>query len=261
MIKKIIFDKKSEGYANKLKLFENLQNPLPVSEGITILFGPNGCGKSTLLEMSANVATCLGEKRTFNYDYGWYGMPVPAREEPMYAPGLAGKIDLDWDGCPVFYRDFTDHNPSFPHDEAVYKGLKIGQLLRSASRGQSTFEHMKDLEKALENIPNIEKIRVPETWNSTWEARLEAWKKYILSRGPATGKCFLLDEPDAHLSIPNQAGIWERLIEFSQKNGAQIIAASHSPAVLAEPKLQIVDFVPNYAAECRQALKKLAGRF
>ena len=54
---------------------------------------------------------------------------------------------------------------------------------------------------------------------------------YVLGN-PAT--TLLLDEPDAHLEIIRQRETYNLLSELAQKNGSQIIAASHSEIVLEE---------------------------
>ncbi len=257
MIRKIIFPKDSKGYAAKLKLFENMPNPLEVSNGITVLFGPNGCGKSTLLRMIGEYATCLVNGKGDS----WYKMPDPWESRHnngrIYIPGPAGKLELEWDGCPTFYRDFTIYNPSFPHNNEVYTGQTIGEFMRSASRGESTFQHVEDLEKALKTIPDVKNIAKNIQWNDVWNDQLVAWKKYILSKWPAHGKTFLLDEPDAHLSLPTQAEIWEKLIEFSRKHEVQLIAASHSPFVLFRPEISIIEFRPGYVEQCKEIFSKL----
>ena len=42
----------------------------------------------------------------------------------------------------------------------------------------------------------------------------------------------LLDEPDAHLEVIKQAGVYQRLSDFAKRNNSQIIIASHSESVL-----------------------------
>lgn len=44
----------------------------------------------------------------------------------------------------------------------------------------------------------------------------------------------LLDEPDAHLEILRQRQIYSLLCEVSERQGSQVIAASHSEVVLNE---------------------------
>lgn len=55
----------------------------------------------------------------------------------------------------------------------------------------------------------------------------------------------LLDEPDAHLEILRQRQIYQILTETAEKQGAQVIAASHSEVVLNEAATrgQVVAFV------------------
>lgn len=48
------------------------------------------------------------------------------------------------------------------------------------------------------------------------------------------GAVLLLDEPDAHLEILRQRGIYQLITELARESGAQIIAASHSEVVLNE---------------------------
>jgi len=48
------------------------------------------------------------------------------------------------------------------------------------------------------------------------------------------GTVLLLDEPDAHLEILRQRQIYQLIVEVAQKNGNQVIAASHSEILLNE---------------------------
>mgnify|MGYP001598141717 FL=1 len=86
------------------------------------------------------------------------------------------------------------------------------------------------------------------------------WKEYILSRGPAKGYTFLLDEPETHLSISAQCEVWKQLLAFLEKHNAQIVAASHSPLVLFLPNINIIEFKPGYAAQSRETLQKIVGK-
>jgi hypothetical protein len=54
---------------------------------------------------------------------------------------------------------------------------------------------------------------------------------YVLAH---PGSTLLLDEPDAHLEIVRQRETYTLLSELAQKNGSQIIAASHSEVILDE---------------------------
>ena len=48
------------------------------------------------------------------------------------------------------------------------------------------------------------------------------------------GTVLLLDEPDAHLEILRQRQIYQLLVETAEKQGSQVIAASHSEVILNE---------------------------
>jgi hypothetical protein len=48
------------------------------------------------------------------------------------------------------------------------------------------------------------------------------------------GAVLILDEPDAHLEVVRQRGIYELLIRTAERSGSQIIAASHSEVLLQE---------------------------
>lgn len=80
------------------------------------------------------------------------------------------------------------------------------------------------------------------------------------------GAALLLDEPDAHLEILRQRQIYRLLGDKAQKNGNQIIAASHSEVVLGEAverRDALIAFIgkPHRFNEDRrsQVLKALGG--
>ncbi|TET21834.1 MAG: AAA family ATPase [Candidatus Stahlbacteria bacterium] len=59
------------------------------------------------------------------------------------------------------------------------------------------------------------------------------------------GAVFLLDEPDAHLEVLRQQQTYQLITEIAEKQGSQIVAASHSEVVLREAagKDMVVAFV------------------
>ena len=79
------------------------------------------------------------------------------------------------------------------------------------------------------------------------------------------GAVVLFDEPDAHLEILRQRQIYSAINEVAMKQGAQIIAASHSEVLLNEAADQdvVVAFVgkphriDNNAHQVRKALRKI----
>ena len=61
------------------------------------------------------------------------------------------------------------------------------------------------------------------------------------------GAALLLDEPDAHLEILRQRQIYQLITETAERNGSQIIAASHSETLLNEAadRDMVIAFVGN----------------
>ncbi len=75
------------------------------------------------------------------------------------------------------------------------------------------------------------------------------------------GAVLILDEPDAHLEVVRQRGIYELLIRTAERSGSQIIAASHSEVLLQEAagRDAIVAFVgsPHRIENTSQVMKAL----
>lgn len=247
MIRKIIFDKNSEGYAYECGLFRNFGNEIKLKKSVNVLFGNNGCGKSTLLEMIADYTTSPIEG-------GWYRMPHSLKGKKIYKPGIAGKIDIEWDGCPTYYKDCTKFREILTH-KTGHK-LFFDEKIVGTSRGESTRNHFDEILDSMKSVPDIGKIK-EEYASKEANKKLSKWKEYILSRGPPEGLAYLLDEPDAHLSFLEEGGLWNGLVMFSKENNAQIIAASHSPIVLFHPGVSLIEFSKGYADECRNLFEKL----
>ncbi len=192
---------------------------------------------------------------------------------PVYQPGIAGKIEVEWDGCPAYYRDYThfksrDMNDQFtilytsggkrpPISPKIFRGQTGQEYKLARSRGESTQSQLQELEQAIKEAPLIDKISADFLNDNVNKEIVRLWKEYILSRGPAAGYVFLLDEPDVHLSLPAQRAVWKQLQEFSMKHNAQIIAASHSPITLFSPELNVIEFKKGSVQESRQALQEL----
>ncbi len=186
---------------------------------------------------------------------------------PVYRSGIFGKLELAWDGCPMYYQDCTlfktrdmseivrtldqkTGQMTMPSRDTIFHGQPLGAYQEARSKGESTLALLGELETALKVVPEVK-------YTASDSEGVRAWKEYILSRGPSAGYTFLLDEPETHLSISAQREVWNMLIEFSQKHNAQIIAASHSPLVLFLPQIHIVEFKPGYAQESRKTLLEI----
>ncbi len=265
MIRQVTFLPESEkGYAYILELLKELPDPLKFPPAITVLFGPNGCGKSTLLRMIGRETYCFDG---FGYmrREGWCRMPQ--KEEEQYTEG---RLAVEWDGGLTYFRDYTNYGSesytNTKRPQALQQQAKAGQFIGerrlSDSRGESTMGHLQSLEGMLKIRPTIDDLNPPEESDfgvhGSRQQEFTRWKKEaLLSRGPAQGYTLLLDEPDAHLSLPEQVRLWQKLPKLSEKYDAQIIVTSHSPLVLFNPELHLVEFSTGYVKKCKNLIKKI----
>lgn len=87
--------------------------------------------------------------------------------------------------------------------------------------------------------------------NSTWRDDIHAFADYIATLPRSEPVTLLLDEPDGHLSIPNQEAFW-RLVIPRLSEGRQVVVASHSAFALRATR--IVDMETGYSDRCRAVL-------
>ena len=197
-------------------------------------------------------------------------------KNPLYPPGSAGKVNLKWDGGPTYFEDYTlfkardmsDYMTIYKTDGTkvvpssvlrIFKDQSLREIANARSWGESTQSLLEELNLSLKDAPQAELIddNYFANMNIKLDERIQCWKEYILSRGPSQGYTFLLDEPEAHLSIPAQREMWEGLIKFSQQHQAQVIASSHSFLALLYPTVRVIDFKKGYGQECKDTIKGL----
>jgi predicted ATPase len=65
----------------------------------------------------------------------------------------------------------------------------------------------------------------------------------------------LLDEPERALGVQMQRDLFEMLIDISKS--CQVIVATHSPFWLQLDDLTVIDVIPGYIDQTKQALKQL----
>lgn len=86
-------------------------------------------------------------------------------------------------------------------------------------------------ELAMEYVDRISGCRLDLSASGRGQQQLLLLLAYLLSN---RGTVLLLDEPDAHLEILRQRQTYNLLAQVAMRQGAQILAASHSEVVLAE---------------------------
>lgn len=224
--------------------------------GMTILWGPNACGKSTLLSIMARLTCCeQGGVSTITQT----ALSALRREGKLMSRLLADGASLVSDGSAVRYINPSNKiglvGGAFDDD---FFGHGIANAMRKGSAGQDTIAAMHDQLAPWPPQP-VDKVGwVNDHWQFVLDFARQQFKPGVIPVGPPT---MLLDEPETHLSLPNQVNLWESLVGISKK--CQIIVATHSVFGLNVPGAVYMDLEPGYLEECRKAvagLSRPAGR-
>jgi predicted ATPase len=178
--------------------------PLPLRKPITVFVGENGSGKSTLLRAIADSA------RIHIWDSRTLG-----RQRIRHSPwerALHRYVDFDWDETPggAFFGadafgEFTRMLDNWASTDPGLLAYFGGSSLMTRSHGEG---HL-------------------------------AWFDSQLQR-PGL---FLLDEPESALSPRHQVE-FVKIMLAATRRGAQFVAATHSPIIMAAPDAQILLFGP-----------------
>lgn len=206
----------------------------------------------------------------------------------------AGRADIEWDGAPVFLQDFRGAvaRPSSIAIEEDMTRLAAADSRSSGESALLILEgglrHLEDLARTysagafrsaidalsqtavsrsprgfgaqrwtdVDVVADIRKYldRAQRGWFDIRRNELLAWRDYMLSMPIGDRVTALLDEPDAHLSIPAQAELWRRLERLAAN--VQLVVATHSPFALSA-NATIIEMVPGYVDACRAALRTL----
>jgi energy-coupling factor transporter ATP-binding protein EcfA2 len=247
-----------KGFASELPSLKG--KTFHFDDGLNVLFGTNGCGKSTLIKcMKAYCAVAHGGWTTVsNFQALGAGsvnhFPFVYRN---FTP--TGECDtiVEWDGTPTFYNDsdlkIDDMSWFYNKDALAREGLtsEAEQMDYMAKRPSSGQTRMQKLNK----IFNIAKSPPEPTATSPNPGnRFELMEIAYLRSLPRTGRVtILLDEPEKSLSIPKQIELFRLLQSFGKD--FQIIIATHSPFILFEEGLNIIEMEPGYIEECKQIIK------
>lgn len=255
------------GYAAQLPALKGKTFTFNSGPGLTVLFGQNGSGKSTLLRL---LATYSGSQRggwSMFADNNFDGdkQPYPARFGKKEV-----EAEVTWDGTPTFYASGPPGRTQAAFEDALELGGEVAddyfrKLFAPGSSGQEQIHWFNKLEANLANPPEItlkRKWYVPGNGhieygsvNTLWQEKIKSFVDYVKKlprKGPVSA---LLDEPDAHMSIPNQAKLWGSALPRAAKSH-QIIVATHSPFALVAPNVTVIDLsTDGYVDQCRSALR------
>lgn len=222
------------------------------NDNFNVLFGPNGCYKSTLLKyIKAYCGIMKG---------GWSRLGEPQHTAAnkvahfpyayeAYTPEHT-HAHVVTDGMPAFFNDgdvkVNDFSWFFAKEVLSEDGItneeeQMRFMTDKPSSGMYRAAKLNKVMQMLHQIPNLADGTGPEA---------EYYKTL-----PRNGKpVLLLDEPERAFSLPRQKALFEHLESITDK--FQIIIATHSPFILFQKNVNIIDVTSGYAEECLDILKK-----
>lgn len=191
------------GYRNgkkTLPVIRNLNAGLKKGE-MVCLVGRNGIGKSTLLRSIAGIQSSLGGQILIN------GKPSSAYS----IPEMAKKVSLV----------LTDR--IFAGNLKVEELVSLGRHPYTNWLGTQTASDKEKIQWAID-ISDIGEIR----YKSIGELSDGQFQKILIARALAQdGDIILLDEPTAHLDLPNKISILKLLKDLCDQTGKSILMATH----------------------------------
>lgn len=174
---------------------------LPLADGVTFLVGENGSGKSTLIEA---VAVAAG----FNPEGGSQNFRFATRASES---SLGDALVLEW---------------------APARRPRTGFFLRAESyyNVASEIERLDEIDGGM--LANYGGVSPHERSHG------ESFLDLVVHRFGPDG-LYLLDEPEAALSVQGCLALLARMVELVRK-GCQLVVATHSPILLALPGAAIL---------------------
>lgn len=233
------------------------------TDGLNVVFGENGVGKSVI---GRTIAAYCGIDKG-----GWTRISEPAKlasklqsQFPwIYRQYTPNHLDakVEWDGTPTFYYDselmgkndmtWFFQNASQSSDGITTESEQMDIIASKPSSGQYRIHKINKIMQLIKNPPNLTTIP-PDIITDKEYAQLEI--NYIKGLSRNGKMTLLLDEPERGLVLPRQL---ELLNVFQTlANHFQVIVISHSPFVLFNKGVNVIDMVEGYAKTCKDLIKK-----
>lgn len=203
----VIDDAPKEDYLNHLAAIASVQRQggLDLSNPVTFFVGENGTGKSTLLEAVAVASGLNAEGGSRNFTFSTQKTHSDLSRSMKLVRGYRRPKDS------FFLRAESFYNVATNIDELDGAG-GLGNNLIDSYGGKSLHQ----------------------------QSHGESFLSLLLHRFGGNG-LYLLDEPEAALSVTRQMAFLTRMHELI-KAGSQFIIATHSPILLAYPDAVIYQF-------------------
>lgn len=252
-----------KGFASELLCLKD--RVFQFGDGFNVLFGSNGCGKSTL--MKCIKAYCAIEHGGWSKISNYMSLGVGGvKNFPMVYRALTPTKECDtiveWDGSPTFYNDsdlrIDDMAWFYNKDILAQEGLtspaeQMDYMAKRPSSGQTRMQKLNKIFNIAMNPPDFT-LTTPNPGN-----RFEQMEVQYIRSLPRNGKVtILLDEPEKSLSIPKQIELFRLLKSFQDK--FQIIISTHSPFILFEDNINIIEMEADYINTCKNTIKECAEK-
>lgn len=175
---------------------------LSVEEGtLTCMLGTNGCGKSTLLRTLAGLQPALGGRVEIN------GTDLNALSTHERAK--------------AFSLVLTD--PIEMHNTTVFDVIALGRFPHSNWLGSITENDRQHIRQALEQVKLLPKAQWPIVQLSDGERQRVMIARALAQDTPI----ILLDEPTAHLDLPNRVDTMLLLRQLAHQTGKAVLLSTH----------------------------------
>ena len=182
--------------------------PLCFTKNITVITGENGAGKSTILEALAVKLGCPAEGGSINFHYETENTHLDYTRHLRVSKSGKKIEDI------FFYRSETYYN---------------------------LLTEMRNLDSELSFDPKINSYYGGRDLHTISHG--ESMRALFFNRFRGGG-LYILDEPEASLSIASQIDFVERIIQLA-KEGAQFIIATHSPVIMLMPDIDLIQITEN----------------
>lgn len=255
---------------------------------INLIFGPNASGKTTILKA---IAGCGGTTDGYPKLVGPLDLVGFHKEmsydaiEKYYKDMMQNSADIDWDGAPIYYDNFSNRksygsigdlcgsvlgNDIMTEIKYIIEKDKISLGQNSMYLMNKLFAISKeqlcyaDIFSQYVNADGTfkEDFGVNDIWAEAYKIQLSYYlsREKSLVKSPST---FLFDELDKSLDIANIHALYTEVLPMLVKEtGIQIIIISHSPLVLSDKirNNELYNFISideQYTKNCLEHLGKL----